>query len=79
MEEYYECIFNLDNALQHSIDHVLTTFSRLPYFSIFVWLSLKWNQYTLIQHLELICEEKDANGNYIILNVYPTMKVDKKK
>jgi hypothetical protein len=27
----------------------------------------------------IICEEKDANGNYIILNVYPTMRVDKKK
>jgi len=42
---------------------------------------VKRNQDILIQHLEvtIICEKKDANGNYVMLNVYPTMKVDKKK
>jgi hypothetical protein len=81
VEDYYECIFNLDNALQHSIDHVLTTFFKVGLFFYFCLGIVKRNQDILIQHLEvtIICEKKDANGNYVMLNVYPTMKVDKKK
>jgi hypothetical protein len=59
----------------------LLPFSRLAYFSCFCLSIIKTNQDTLIQHLEvaITCEEKATNGNFVILSVYPTMKVDKKK
>ncbi len=72
---------NLDNALQHSIDHILTTFFKAGLLSYFCLAIIRMSQDTLIQYLEvaIICKKKDANGNQVILNVYPTMTVDKKK
>ncbi len=71
---------NLDNALQHSIDHILTTFFKVSLLSFFFLAIIRMNLDTLIPYLEvaIICKRRMQMG-IRSLNVFPTMKVDKKK
>jgi len=84
VEEYYGWIFNLASSFQHSTDNrLLNAFLKvglLPY----LWVvTTSMERGTLIQHLEVVViyEENfiDANGNKVILKIYPIMKGEKKK
>ncbi len=84
VEEYYEWIFTLANSFKHlADDQLLNAFFR-AILLLYLWvttINMEWG--TLIQHFEfaMICEENSINvdGNWVILNVYPMMKREKKK